>query len=309
MRKIRTIVLMVLGLGLAVIAAQIRPDLDVNELKNKYAGPASKFLMMPGVAVHYREEGRGPALVLLHGSGASLHTWEGWAQALQDDFRVVRMDLPGFGLTGPDGTHDFSMNHYVEFLSAFLDSLGIPSCHLAGNSLGGRIAWHFALAHRERLQSLILVDAAGYPTPREPSAFKLARNPFTRVIVRWITPRRLVQKSLLEVYGDDSKVTDDLVQRYYDLTRRAGNRLAYIERANTIYQENLAEIAQIMTATLVLWGAEDEWEPVANARRFDADLPRSELRIYAGVGHVPMEEIPERTAQDVKKFLLATAAP
>lgn len=304
MRKTRTLVLLAVGIIVAFTATQLRTDIGVEELQAKYANAASRFIMLHGMRVHYRDEGAGPTLVLLHGTASSLHTWEGWASALQNDFRIVRMDLPGFGLTGPNATHDYSLPQYVDFLAAFADSLKLERFHLAGNSLGGEIAWHFALAQPARVKSMILLDAAGYPITRVPFAFTLARNPLTRFFTRWITPRSLVQKSLLDVYGDDGKVTEALVQRYYELTCRAGNRAAFIARARAFHVVEFERIKQILTPTLIQWGAQDEWIPVADAQRFVADIPNSELIIYEDAGHVPMEEIPEQTAHDAKNFML-----
>lgn len=304
MRKTRTLVLLAVGIIVAFTATQLRTDIGVEELQAKYANAASRFIMLHGMRVHYRDEGAGPTLVLLHGTASSLHTWEGWASALQNDFRIVRMDLPGFGLTGPNATHDYSLPQYVDFLAAFADSLKLERFHLAGNSLGGEIAWHFALAQPARVESMILLDAAGYPITRVPFAFTLARNPLTRFFTRWITPRSLVQKSLLDVYGDDGKVTEALVQRYYELTCRAGNRAAFIARARAFHVVEFERIKQILTPTLIQWGAQDEWIPVADAQRFVADIPNSELIIYEDAGHVPMEEIPEQTAHDAKNFML-----
>ncbi len=304
MRRIGFTVLAFIGLVLAITASQFRADIAVEALSVKYANAASRFLALPGMRVHYRDEGEGPKLVLLHGTASSLHTWEGWTQELQQDFRVVRMDLPGFGLTGPNATHDYSIPQYVNFLNAFADSLGLVNFHLAGNSLGGEIAWHFALAHPERVQRLVLLDAAGYPITRQPFAFNLARNAFTRSSVRWITPRFLVKKSLLDVYADDSKVTEELVQRYLDFTCRAGNRAAFIARANAEWGNDYARIKQVTMPTLIQWGAQDAWVPVTDAHRFDEDLPNSDLIIYENAGHIPMEEIPTRTARDAKEFLL-----
>lgn len=302
MRRISFVVLAFAGLLLAITASQFRADIAVTELSAKYTNAASRFLTLQGMRVHYRDEGAGPTLVLLHGTASSLHTWEGWKQELQSNFRVVRLDLPGFGLTGPNATHDYSIPQYVSFLNAFADSLGLTNFHLAGNSLGGEIAWHFALAHPERVQSLVLIDAVGYPMTRMPFAFKLARNPLTRFFTRWITPRSLVEQSVLDVYGDDDKVTDDLVQRYFDLTCRAGNRAAFVARANMEFGLEFDRIKQITAPTLIQWGEQDMWVPVADAHRFDADIADSKLIIYEGIGHIPMEEIPERTARDAKIF-------
>ena len=302
MRRISFVVLAFAGLLLAITASQFRADIAVTELSAKYTNAASRFLTLQGMRVHYRDEGAGPTLVLLHGTASSLHTWEGWTQELQSNFRVVRLDLPGFGLTGPNATHDYSIPQYVSFLNAFADSLGLTNFHLAGNSLGGEIAWHFALAHPERVQSLVLIDAVGYPMTRKPFAFKLARNPLTKFFTRWITPRSLVEQSVLDVYGDDDKVTDELVQRYFDLTCRAGNRAVFVARANMEFGLEYDRIKQITAPTLIQWGEQDMWVPVADAHRFDADIADSKLIIYEGIGHIPMEEIPERTARDAKIF-------
>lgn len=303
MRKLLIAALIVLGTIVLAAASQFQPDIEVAELQAKYANVASKFLSINGMSVHYRDEGAGPTLVLLHGTASSLHTWDDWTKELSANFRVVRMDLPGFGLTGPNATHDYSMPRYVDFLAAFADSLSLERFHLAGNSLGGEIAWHFALAQPQRVQRMILLDAAGYPRLNIPFAFKLARNPLTKAFTRWITPRSLVEKSMREVYGDDGKVTEALVQRYFELTCRAGNRAAFVARANAFHEVEPERIKQITTPTLIQWGAEDLWIPVQEALRFDADIPHSELIVYEGIGHVPMEEIPERTSRDAKNFL------
>ena len=303
MRKPFLTVLIILGITILGLASQFQPDIEVAELQAKYTNAASKFLMVNGMRVHYRDEGAGPTLVLLHGTASSLHTWDGWTKELSANFRIVRMDLRGFGLTGPNAAHDYSMPQYVALLAALADSLSLTNFHLAGNSLGGEIAWHFALAYPERVQRMILLDAAGYPRKNMPFTFKLARNPLTTAFTRWITPRRLVKQSVLDVYGDDSKVTEALVQRYYDLTCRTGNRAAFIARAHAFHEVEFERIKQVKTPTLIQWGADDLWIPVEEARRFDADFRNSELIVYKGVGHVPMEEIPERTAHDAKSFL------
>jgi pimeloyl-ACP methyl ester carboxylesterase len=305
MRKLLIVTLIALGIVVLGLASQFHSDIEAAKLQAKYANAASKFLRMIGMSVHYRDEGAGPALVLLHGTASSLHTWDGWTRELSASFRLVRMDLPGFGLTGPNAANDYGIAQYVSFLAAFADSLQLERFHLAGNSLGGEIAWHFALAYPQRVQSMILLDAAGYPRTDMPFAIQLARNPLTKTFTRWITPRSLVEKSVLEVYGDDGKVTEELVQRYFELTLRAGNRAAFIARANALHEVEPERIKQITARTLIQWGAEDLWIPVEDAHRFAADIPGSELIVYEGAGHVPMEEIPERTARDAKTFLEA----
>jgi pimeloyl-ACP methyl ester carboxylesterase len=287
-----------------LIISQIRPDIPLDTLREIYANSESLFIDIEGLPVHTRDQGKGPTLVLVHGTSSSLHTWDGWIPELKDSFRIIRMDLPGFGLTGPNRDHDYRISSYVSFIDAFLNKLGITNCYLAGNSLGGEIAWAYALKNPQKVSKLILIDAAGYPLEKLPPVFRLGRIPLLRNLLKVVTPRFFVEGSLKEVYGDDSKVTPELVDRYYQLALRPGNRDALLARIAVHDEEDChLQIKDISVPTLILWGKEDKWIPLEYAHRFDADIPRSKLIIYEGVGHVPMEEIPQKTASDVKFFL------
>lgn len=286
------------------------PDLPVEELAARYAPPPSRFVPLAGMQVHIREEGSGPPLLLLHGTGASLHTWDGWVQELKEDFRIIRIDLPGYGLTGPHPTHDYSAQAYTRLLTDLLDWLGIEKVHIAGNSLGGRIAWEFAATAPERVDRLILIDPSGYPTGKAPTlAFRLGAMPVANLLLRHITPRQLFENSLKEVYADDSKVTEELVTRYYELFMRQGNREAFIARMRTGFAADTARIALVQAPTLVMWGEKDAWIPAEHASRFARDLPNATLQLYPDAGHVPMEEEPAATAADAWRFLTANLSP
>lgn len=303
LKKILLTLLAIVTLTAILLATQYRSDIPLDTLKTKYAQAPSQFVELNGMKVHYRIEGEGMPVVLIHGTAASLHTWDDWTAELKKDFKVIRFDLPAFGLTGPHPQRDYSIKAYTEFVAAFLDKMDVDSCYLAGNSLGGRIAWNFALEHPDLVKKMILVDASGYPMDKAPSlGFKLAQNPWTGWLMRSITPRSLVEKSVLEVFEDDSKVTDALVDRYYDMLLRAGNRQAFIDRSNTDYIDRTAQIPTIQTPTLLQWGKQDDWVPLELGQHFDRDLPNSRLIIYDGAGHVPMEEIPQKTVADAKAF-------
>ncbi len=295
-------------LGLALLLASV-PDVPVEALLPSYANGASKFLELQGVRVHYRDEGHGPPLVLLHGTGASLHTWDAWTAALSPTHRVLRMDLPGFGLTGPNRTGDYSVKGYVAFVESFREALGLGRFALAGNSLGGQIAWNYAVAYPQQLTELILVDPAGFKIARPALVFRLARVPLLSTLLSVLDPGPMVRKSLRDAYGDASKVTPELLERYRRLALREGNRAAFIARARQPEPDRTADLSRISTPTLVLWGAEDRLIPVADAERFASAIPGAQLRIYPGVGHVPMEEIGARSAADVEAFLAAARAP
>ncbi|MFZ9003029.1 MAG: alpha/beta fold hydrolase, partial [Robiginitalea sp.] len=245
-------------------------------------------------------------LVLIHGTGSSLHTFEAWAAALRENRRVVRMDLPGFGLTGPFPDRNYAMEQYVQFVAAFLAARDIGHCILAGNSLGGQIAWNFTLEHPDRVAKLILIDASGYAikSTSVPLAFKIARTPVLNKILTFITPRAVVASSVLNVYADKSKVTDALVDRYFDLSLRGGNRQALIDRMQMPFDSGaVRQIKTIHQPTLILWGDQDGLIPLESAYRFQKDLPNDTLVILKNSGHVPMEEDPEESLEAVLGFI------
>jgi pimeloyl-ACP methyl ester carboxylesterase len=224
---------------------------------------------------------------------------------MKGQHRIIRLDLPAYGLTGPNKNHDYSSKYYVAFLHNFLQKLNVRYCYLAGNSLGGKITWDYALNFPNEVKKMILIDAAGYPSKKLGGAlvFKLAQLPYIKHIFTKITPKFIIEKSMLDVYGDDSKVTQQLIDQYHDMSRREGNRAAFVSRTKIKFDQNYKRIPEIKIPTLLLWGELDRWITIENAYQFQKDLPNDTLIIYKGVGHVPMEEIPEKTAEDSLDFL------
>jgi len=311
MKKIFKIVkylfLGILALVIGFCVLNYRADVPVADLKARYATAESRFMDLDGMAVHYRDEGN-PAdktpIVLLHGTAASLLTWNGWTSALKAEHRVIRLDLPGYGLTGPNPAQDYSMNFYCRFLHDFLEKLDVSQFYLAGNSLGGKIAWEYALTYPHNVKKLILIDAAGYPLSRgKLLAIRLASIPVLKNILLYVTPKFLVEKSLKEVYADDRKVTDQLVEQYYDMACRAGNREAFAARAGMADDDDYLKIHHIQTPTLVLWGEADALIPLENAHRFEKALPNNRMVIFRNLGHIPQEEDPAETVKEVLVFL------
>jgi pimeloyl-ACP methyl ester carboxylesterase len=285
------------------------PDRSVDQLSARWAPPPSQFVAVGGMRVHLRDEGpRNDAtpIVLLHGTSASLHTWDGWAEGLRQERRVIRFDLPGFGLTGPTPDGVYVIGRYVETVVALLDRLGVRRAVIAGNSFGGQVAWQTALAHPQRVERLVLVDAAGYPmAPQEvPIGFRIARTKWLGPLMRVLLPRGFIEASVRNVYGDPSKVTPELVDRYYELTLRAGNRQALRERfAQAQAGPGAERIAELTLPTLILWGGQDRLIPPADGERFARDIAGSELVMFDELGHVPHEEDPARTLAAVQAFL------
>lgn len=300
------------ALGLLVagyVALYWAPDRPVHDLAARWAPPPSTFIQLEGMSVHARDEGRRDdpvPIVLLHGTSASLHTWDGWVRALEGRRRLIRVDMPGFGLTGPSPTGDYTIGSYVRFVTAVLDHFGVAHCVLAGNSFGGWVAWEIALAEPGRVDALILVDSAGYAIRSQsvPIAFRVAKIPLLGRLMEVTLPRSLVESSVRNVYGDPDKVTPALVDRYYELALRAGNRAALAQRfAQAPAGVDESRIRGLGVPTLVLWGGRDQLIPAEYGGLFERDVAGSRLVIFDDLGHVPQEEDPARTVAVVETFL------
>ncbi len=300
--------IILLSLLLLVLYGPIYNDISVSDLKTIYANEHSQFIEIDGMQVHYKDEGKGFPIVLIHGTASSLHTWDAWTTELIKTNRVIRMDLPAFGITGPNATADYTINAYTSFLHTFLNKIKVDKSHLAGNSLGGNIAWNYAAEHPEQIEKLILVDASGLPTNKpQPAIFRMAKTPVLNSLFLSVTPKFFIKKNMKEVYADETKITDELVTRYHKMALRQGNRQAFIDRAKIDFKldskVNLEKLKSIQTPTLLLWGAQDNWIPLDNGKRMDSMMQNSKLVILENSGHVPMEENPEESLVVLKDFL------
>jgi pimeloyl-ACP methyl ester carboxylesterase len=307
-----------IAIGLAALAVIIGgllvvfqvPDIPVADLRAKYGSPASQYVTLaPGTVVHLRDEGprAGFPIVLLHGSNASLHTWEPWTQRLKSRYRVISFDFPGHGLSGPVPSHDYSSAAYVGITEAVVAKLGLTRFAIAGNSMGGGVAWNYTAAHPDKVSALVLVDAVGMPEPRNtslPIGFRIARIPVLRTVLASVVPRSMIEKSLHQTVSVQGVVTPAMVDRYWDLLRYPGNREATLDRfAGYKASANTGALKTITAATLILWGRGDKLIPVESADWFSHQLPNARVTIFDGVGHIPMEEAPDRSLAPVLKLL------
>jgi pimeloyl-ACP methyl ester carboxylesterase len=287
-------------------------DIPLVELEPKYFTPQSSYINVNNIRVHVRQQGDGPIVFLLHGSFASLHTWNDWEKELSKNFKTISLDFPGHGLTGPSPSEKYSTDDYESLVFALADQLKIDSFYVAGNSMGGQVAWTMALHHPEKVKKLILIDASGYwkitsdstsKKQNRPFIFKLLQNDFVATFMVKITPRFFFQWNLKQVYGDPTKVKEEDVDRFYDLMLRDGNRASTIQRLRQSNRDLQDSIRYITVPTLIIWGEKDNWIPVTNAHRFNQDIKGSELKLFQQAGHVPMEEIPSETVKVTIDFL------
>ena len=261
--------------------------------------------------VHYRDEGLksdSVPLLLLHGMSSSLHTWDSVVLQLATQKRVISLDLPGFGLTGPSPENTYNFDYYNNFIDSFSRRLQIKRFTLVGNSMGGAIAWHYSLHNPAAISSLILIDAAGYPSKGESGSlgFKIASTPVINNLLLYATPKALVRKSLEAVYFNQDRVTDAQVERFHDMAIREGNRAVALQifKGSFKTSKSKGQIDHIKTSTLILWGEKDNLISVDNARQFNQDIRGSLLEIYPNVGHVPMEEVPGSVSRSILRFVL-----
>ncbi len=285
-------------------------DIPRAELEARYAGGEGRFVtLISGARAHYRDQGRkdAPVLVLLHGSNASLHTWEAWAAALKGRFRVISVDLPGHGLTGPTPGGDYTQKGMAGFVLEFVSALGLERFALAGSSMGGGVAARFALENPARVTRLALLDPGGFPSraPPEPGlGFTLARLPVIQDALPYLGARAVYASSLQAAFADARFVTPAMTDRYWLLNRLEGSRRATLARFQTPPDATLqARAGEISRPTLIIWGEKDAIIPVDAAERWREAMPGAEIVIYPGVGHLPMEEAAARSAEDVAAFL------
>ncbi len=310
MRLLRFLGFLLAGLVLAglislVVALWVYRDIPAEQLEAKYTSPASRFINIDGVRLHYRDEGSGPALVLIHANFGNLISWDPWVEALRARYRVIRFDMPGHGLTGPDPSGDYSLERTVDITGRLVDALGLDRFSLGGTSLGGTVSIHYAAAHPDRVDKLILLSPGaleGRDMQRGGRSLPAAAD-----ILKYITPRALAEFMLRSRFGDPDKVTDELIDRWYEMWLREGQREAILARLRSYSSADIVTAtAGVRMPTLILWGAANPQTPVEQAYELQTMLvnaPSIRLITYPGVGHMATDEAGDRIAPDVLRFL------
>lgn len=306
------------GLGslfiIIIVAFSVFAQKDIPKtlLVTKYANAHSNFMPIMGMRVHYRDEGNAKdsvPLILIHGTSSSLHTWEKLTSILNasayGNKRVISLDMPAFGLTGPNPENKYDYENFTAVIDSLLIKLNVNSCIIGGNSLGGGIAWHYTVAHPNKVAKLILIDASGYPRKNEKGSlgFTIAQIPIINNLLLFITPKFLIRKSIEDVYYDKSLIEETTVTRYHEFLLCEGNRKATLSLFKHPFSQNTELIKTIDAPTLIIWGKEDGLISVENAMLFNQDIKNSKVVVLDKVGHVPNEEAPKAVADAIYSFI------
>lgn len=302
-----TIVFLLIAMSFS-ISGCLKLDINEQKLKREYANNESQFVKIDGMSVHYRDEGpsRAPCILLLHDVGTSLHVYDHWIDTLKLEYRVVSLDLPGFGLTGPHPNRDYSMKTYRDFLNKFMDELDIRACYAVGNGLGGRLAWELALAYPKRVMKMVLISPSGFPLKdqKKTAMEKMATGSgLQKFWFKKFASKKVVKKSVEQGYGKSERIKKEDLKRQYDLLRRKGNRQAFIDRVNQDDYDRTRRIKDIEVPVMIMWGADDNIIPIEHASYFHKLLPNSKLKLYSEVGHFIPEEIQSQAVLDIMIFL------
>lgn len=301
------------GLAALILVAAIflvRFDISRDDAVAQYANASSRFVTLPsGAVAHVRDQGNksGQTIVLVHGMNGFLDLWEPWVARLGKEFRIVTLDLPGHGLTISAPTEDFSPESLTAFVDEVVVALNLRDIVVGGNSLGGEMAWIYAIHHPEKIRGLVLLDSGGLPFDESvdlPVAFQLAQTPFVNKLMHYVTPRSAVEDIFKDVFWDDQLITSEMIDQTHRLMLVEGNREATVKIFQVFQPEAtlIDRMSEITVPTLILWGAEDTLIPVQFAARFDDLIPNSKVVVLPNVGHLPMVEAPDVSAAIMTEF-------
>ena len=310
MRIITLMILLLAGLLLWT------PDLSFERLKAFYETPQSELIKSEESVIFSEDQpsslDNAPTLVLIHGVGASLQTWDEWTRTLKPHMRVVRFDLPGMGLSSGPSSEDYSDPAEIKRFEQFLKLKKIDHFILAGHDLGARLAWIYAQTHAEQVSHLVLLSPLvfnkenfeGPNAPQSTSGGAPIELPFYASLMRFTLPKWAVKIWLEDVYSDSSVITEQTLSRYHDMLLAPDVRKHLIERLSQIKTLDPAQLAQsIQIPTLLLWGEEDLITPIQQLSFFEKAIPGVKTVSFKNTGHAIQEENAPDSAQALLSFL------
>jgi len=296
----------------ALAASWVYRDIPAEVLEARYVSPASRFINIDGVRLHYHAEGNGPPVLLIHANFASLIGWDPWVEALQDAYRVIRFDMPSHGLTGPDPSGDYTLERTIALTERLVDALRLERFTIGGTSLGGTVAIHYAARHPDRIDKLLLLSPGSLEGRERTEGPRRTTVPRVARVLEYILPRELPEFMLRNAYGEESKLTDEVIDRWHDMWLREGQRRAQLTRLSQYRAGDIeGVIRSIQVPTLLMWGEANPQAPIDQGHEILELLENAEsVRFigYPGVGHMAVQEAGQEIGRDVRAYLDGTLA-
>ncbi len=291
---------------LLLVGAVVYSDVPAGEVEAKWARPPSKFVVIDGVRLHYRDEGSGPAVVLLHANYSSLFMWEPWVAKLSDDYRVIRVDLPAHGLTGPEPHGNYTLERIQTLFERFIDERGLQRFTVVGTSIGGTVAMRYTAAHSERIERLVLISP-GSLEARVRGRTTPAIVPRVADLLAYVTPKAFTRFLLTNDYGDPARLSDTVTDEWHEMWMREGNRLAMINLLRQYVSGGVEDkIRAVKVPVLLIWGEKNKRVPLALAyetQQLLENSPEVKLEVLPGIGHMLVQEAPQQSAQLIRRYL------
>jgi pimeloyl-ACP methyl ester carboxylesterase len=297
---------------LLLIGVAIYRDTPAAEVEAKWAKPPSQFVEIDGVRMHYRDEGEGPIVILLHANYSSLFMWEPWVAALRDRYRVIRLDLPAHGLTGPEPSGNYTLERIQQLFEKFVDEKGLERFTVVGTSIGGTVAMRYTADHPDRIERLVLISP-GSLEPRVRGRTTPANVPKAADLLAYILPKSFTRFMLTNDYGDPERVSDAVVDEWYEMWMREGNRLAMLNLLRQYVSGGVEDkIRAVSVPVLLIWGEKNKRVPLALAyetKNLLVNSPEVRLEVLPGIGHMLVQEAPEASSQLIRRYLDDASRP
>lgn len=272
--------------------------------KRMLSSPASHFINWRGAEVHYTDEGTGMPVLMIHGFGGAYTNFSKLADIMKSDYRVIRIDLPGFGLSDfPKVKADENyLQDYREYITFMLDTLHLDSVYVIGNSLGGAVTWMAAADHPDKVKKIVLLDPAGYDSEKVAGKLAMFKFKSVRGMFDKGMPLFMSRQGMEKGYFKDEQIEDSVVALNNQFTNRQGNITHMLNLALSQQFPDTAMIQKVQCPALIVWGKEDEIIPLSHCERFHRDIKGSQVAIIDQCGHCPMMEEPQKTKELSEKF-------
>lgn len=280
----------------------------------RFADADSKFIEVDGVKLHYKDQGSGPALLLVHGTMGDLGDWDGWAAVLSRRYRVIRFDIPGFGLSGPIASGNYSTDRMGSLIDGFMDQLGAERFAIAGISYGGLITFRYAATRTDRITALILANSAGIeygkpaaPTAPSSAASAAAAAAAANIFFSEVITAADVEANLRHLLADHSQVTPQLVQRKLAFINTVGRgEESRVSRRQYERGDPLRVLAHVKAPALVLWGGANKALSTQTSEAFASAMKNAcfvERKVFPEAGHMLIIDKAQQTVGDAQSFL------